>query len=189
MGRKTKITKEDMLSAGLRMIIESGYASLSIKSLSEHIGCSTQPVSWSFGSFEGYLAELRPYAYRYFDSKMREGEEYIHDRVGYSYIATAASEPNLIRYLRDDEPALRKMGGIGGIFNEDVKANRVGYYMSKYSLSKEEAIAFCEFAIIFSEGIVSLILSGVLPSDAEYGAGLLTSAATAKIIQLKGNEN
>ncbi len=179
-----------MLSAGLKIIIEEGEWGLSIKKVSEALECSTQPISWSFGNFEGYLTELRKYAFEYMNGKMKnaDGESFNHPSVGYQYIKTAVNEPNLIRYLRGNEAFLRKMGGIGGIFREDVKSERTEYYSKEYSLSHENAEKLVNFFIIYTEGIVSLILSGVLPSDEEKAFSLLTEAAIGKIRELSGKE-
>lgn len=48
MGRKTQISKEVILEAALKMLIHDGYAAINIKTLSQEIGCSTQPLVWHF---------------------------------------------------------------------------------------------------------------------------------------------
>ncbi len=188
MGRKTQVTKEEMLKAGLEIVIEEGENMLSIKKVAAKLECSTQPISWSFGNFDAYRKELKKYALDYMNGKMKEenGEKYNHTSVGYVYIDTAINEPNLIRYLRSDEAFLRKMGGIGGIFLENVKKERADYYKNEYSMSSENAEKLVIFFVTFTEGIVSLILSGVLPPDEKNAAEMLTNAATVMIKSIKG---
>ncbi len=188
MGRKTQITKEDMLYAGLSIIIENGEDALSIKSVAARLGCSTQPISWSFESFEGYLLELRGYAFNYMMSKMKKDDgSFLHESVGYEYIKTATREPNLIRYLRRDEGYLRAHGGIGGIFLPDIQNDRKAFYSEKYMLKEADAEELCRFFVIYTEGIVSLILSGVLPRDAEAACEMLTNEAREHIIRLRSS--
>ena len=50
MGRKTKITKEMILDAAYELLDSSGIGSVGIKQIAAKLGCSTQPVSWQFGS-------------------------------------------------------------------------------------------------------------------------------------------
>ena len=50
MGRKTKITKEMILDAAYELLDEAGIGAVAIKSIAARLGCSTQPVSWHFGS-------------------------------------------------------------------------------------------------------------------------------------------
>ena len=50
MGRKAKITKEMVLEAAYELLDEAGISAVAIKNIAAKLGCSTQPVSWLFGS-------------------------------------------------------------------------------------------------------------------------------------------
>ncbi len=62
MGRKTRITREMILDAAYELLDESGIGAVAIKSIAERLGCSTQPVSWQFGSMTELKKELFDYA-------------------------------------------------------------------------------------------------------------------------------
>ena len=49
MPPKIQIPKEKILRTGLDLVIREGYEVINIKRLAQEIGCSTQPISWSFG--------------------------------------------------------------------------------------------------------------------------------------------
>ena len=62
MGRKTQITREMILQAAYELLDESGISAVAIKSIAARLGCSTQPVSWHFGSMTELKKELFEYA-------------------------------------------------------------------------------------------------------------------------------
>ena len=61
MGRKTKITREMILEAAYELLDESGIGGVAIKQIAAKLGCSTQPVSWQFGSMSELKKELYSY--------------------------------------------------------------------------------------------------------------------------------
>ena len=122
MGRKTQVTKEQLLEAGLQIVIRSGYSAVSIKTVAAEFGCSTSPIVWSFENIDNYRRELRIYAKQYMDRKMLGDGSNVtddHRKTGFVYVDMALDEPNLLRYLRINENELQASGGIGFIFNSE----------------------------------------------------------------------
>ena len=58
MGRKVRITREMILEAAYEILDESGIGAVGIKAIASKLGCSTQPVSWVFGSMKELKKEL-----------------------------------------------------------------------------------------------------------------------------------
>ena len=58
MPPKTQIPKEKILRTGLDLVIREGYEVINIKRLAQEIGCSTQPISWSFGNILSHCITL-----------------------------------------------------------------------------------------------------------------------------------
>ena len=58
MGRKTQITREMILKAAYELLDESGIGAVAIKTIAARLSCSTQPVSWQFGSMLELKKEL-----------------------------------------------------------------------------------------------------------------------------------
>ncbi|MBQ6431998.1 MAG: TetR/AcrR family transcriptional regulator, partial [Oscillospiraceae bacterium] len=52
MGRKVRITREMILQAAYEILDEAGIGAVGIKAIASRLGCSTQPVSWVFGSMK-----------------------------------------------------------------------------------------------------------------------------------------
>ncbi len=191
MGRKTQITKEQMLEAGLRMIIRDGYASVSMKTVAAELHCSTQPIAWSFGNIDSYKKELRKYAMAYMNRKMMgDGSDPVadHRRTGDVYVDMAIDEPNLIRYLRSDEEDLRAEGGIGFIFDEEKNKVIRKNLAQAFNTTEENALAFIQFVTTYTEGVVSMILSGVISPDKETAHRMVGEAGAAYTVYLQMKE-
>ncbi len=185
MGRKATITQTQLLDAGLAIIQRHGYAAVSITSVAQELGCSTQPIAWCFGSFESYRVALRRHATEYMQRKMLgQSPADAHGKVGYTYIDMAIDQPDLIRYLRSDEPALRQSGGIAFIFDEEMQAQRRTYWAEALGVSEKTAEKFITFSTLLTEGIVSMLLSGVLPPDRQAAYRQLEEGSTAYAIYL-----
>ncbi len=185
MGRKTQISREMMLETGLQMLVRDGYAAINVSSLARELGCSTQPILWSFGSIDGYRRALRAYAVDYMQQCTAGGdtlEEYC--RVGPAYVDLAIDKPNLIRYLRMDEADLQQRGGIALILDQEKTAQRCRLWVDALGITMEEAEEFVEFSVTHTQGIVSLILAGILPPDKEAAHRKITMAGEAYIAHI-----
>ena len=102
MARKTQISKEVILQTALQMLIEDGYSAINIKTLSQKIGCSTQPLVWHFENMDGLRKALAEYALNYANEKMTPKEDSAvmpFEQVGNAYIKMALYEPNLFKFV------------------------------------------------------------------------------------------
>lgn len=110
MGRKTQITKEMILQAAYEILEESGIGAVGIKAIAARLGCSTQPVSWHFGSMTDLKKELLEYAgAKLFDElpSQMEGKNALDAffASGVYYISAACDHPNVFRFTSVDDPA------------------------------------------------------------------------------------
>lgn len=124
---RVQITREMILDTALGLLIREGHEKVTIKSVANALGCSTQPISWTFSNMENFRSALAEYALEYANEKMLSGsdntlEEY--GRVGIAYIDMAFDEPNLIRFLRSDEKKLISGGGFGQSFDGNAQSER-----------------------------------------------------------------
>lgn len=176
MPPKTQIPRERILKTGLELVIREGYAVINIKRLAEELGCSTQPISWSFGNMEKFREELFQYALNYMNSKMKlNGENPVAAffSVGETYVNMAFDEPNLIRYLRTDSKGLVNLGGIGTIFNEEKSRNlRMGLH-KVVGFSEEKAREFMNTVVIYTQGLVTFIIEGTITVTREEALHML----------------
>ena len=181
---KTKVTRDVILEAALRIIIRDGHEALNIKTVSAELGYSTQTISWTFGNMKGFREEVLRYAHEYVNKKMRSDstdaiEEY--GRVGIVYIDMAYDEPNLIRCLRSDEKRFQAEGGFGQSLNEAVMHERHKTFASQHGCTVEEAKSYMLDMMIYTQGLVSAILSGVLRVERAAAYKMLVAVSDSRI--------
>lgn len=62
MSARKRIFKEDILSAGIRVIQKHGAEALTVRNIARELGCSTQPIYSEFRNLDALKAALLPYA-------------------------------------------------------------------------------------------------------------------------------
>ena len=102
MPARAKVTREMIVDAAFAVARETGAESISARTVSERLNCSTQPVMYHFATIE----ELKRAVYAKAD---RYHSEYLMDRkspqkgvmlgIGLNYIRFAIEEPQLFRFL------------------------------------------------------------------------------------------
>ena len=109
MGRKTKVTKEMILEAAYEILDESGIGNVGIKSIAAALGCSTQPISWQFGSMNELKKELMRYAGNKLFGPMADamkGKDAIEAFFisGKMYLSGACDHPHVFKFISVDDP-------------------------------------------------------------------------------------
>lgn len=101
MAPKVKVTKEMVADASFEVIRANGHENLSARTISEYLGCSTQPVLYTYKTVD----EIREAAYVLAD---RYHTEYIMPKetddnpmlaLGLNYVRFGHEEKNLFRFL------------------------------------------------------------------------------------------
>ena len=101
MAPKVKVTKQMVADAAFDVIRANGHEALNAKSIAYHLGCSTQPVLYSFHTVD----EIRQAAYEIADGYhtsfiMPKGnEENPMLALGLNYVRFGHDERNLFRFL------------------------------------------------------------------------------------------
>ena len=162
MGRKTQITKEQMLQAAYEILSEQGYSAVNIKTIAAKVGCSTQPISWQFGNMQGLRKELFMYA----SQKLYGGiEQRIANmnaveaffETGKIYLSNAYDYPNVFRFLCVDDPGDIVEGSnnivelLGDEFIKDILSNEL-------ALPRDIIDRVVSDIIIYAHGLAVLLL-------------------------------
>ena len=102
MPAKAKITKEMIIDAAFEIAQEAGAENINARTVSQKLGCSTQPVMYHFSTIE----ELKRAAYAKADQYHTEylmravdAKEDVMLEIGLNYIRFAVEEPHLFRFL------------------------------------------------------------------------------------------
>lgn len=182
MPSSPKIPKETILEYTLNMLIRDGYDSLNIKAIAKEIGCSTQPISWHFGSMDGLRTALSEYAQNYAIGKLfnvQENAILSFLDLGLNYLDIAFDEPNLFRYVF--------MNDCGGYVASDINvfsdAGQNAVITEKLSkqlgISKELASLYVQDLTIYTHGLASYVATGVIHITKEDAKKMLTRVGMA----------
>lgn len=185
---KVQISKERILEAALGIVIAEGHESVNIKTVAAKLGCSTQPISWTFGNMENFRTALAEYAHEYVNEKMYSGSSDVFEeygRVGAVYIDLAFDAPNLIHFLRSDEKRFQERGGFAHSLDEQVKKRREHSLAEQLHCTPEQAEVYIRDMRIFTQGIVSSILSGVLCVTREEAYAMLAETSRRYLISFE----
>ena len=103
MPPKTKITKENILSASLDLVREKGIDALNARELALKLKCSTQPIFSNFASMDELKNEVFKIAERLYvahrDEAMKEEKYPPYKASGIAYIQFAKDEKELFKWL------------------------------------------------------------------------------------------
>ncbi len=186
MTRNVQIPKEKILQAALDLLIRDGYSSVNIKSLAKELGCSTQPISWHFGNMEGLRSELAEYALSYANNKMLSSLDTgiaAFANVGIAYINIAFDEPNLFRYLYMSGESGYHAGGFDMLINADKNSAMVEQISIYLNIPKENVGSFFQNTIIYTHGLASFIVSGLIQASKEQVIEIVNHAAATFLSQ------
>lgn len=100
MPPKAKITKDMILDAAFEIVRKQGAETVNARTVSQRLGCSTQPVMYHFRTIE----ELKAAVYSKADAYHSEYITAVHSdepmkEIGLNYIRFAQDEKNLFRFL------------------------------------------------------------------------------------------
>ena len=166
MGRKTQITREMILEAAFEILDESGSGMVAIKNIAARLGCSTQPVSWQFGSMQELKRELFIYAAKKFSASMEKvmtGKPAIEAffMTGMNYISIACDHPNVFRFLNVDDPKDtfgEVPGGDNSIFAQQFDEAAAGLFVKEYGMSEKDAMDMVRDTVIYTHGLAVMMM-------------------------------
>ncbi|MBD5455143.1 MAG: TetR/AcrR family transcriptional regulator [Lachnospiraceae bacterium] len=194
MPRNVQITKEKILKASLDVLIRDGYSTVNIKSIAKELKCSTQPIAWQFGNMDNMREALTQEAVAYANQKMMPTSTNCIEafwQIGYAYINLAFDTPNLFRFVYMGESRDYCRGGFDSILTDRGNAVLIDKLYEYLNISREQADILFQRMIVYTHGIVSLVVAGVLNCTREqvcsivkeFGSDLLSLAGANLDIQ------
>lgn len=182
MPPKVQIPREKILDAGLAIAIEQGPGALTIRSVAERLGCSTQPISWTFGGMEGFRDELAAHALAYLNAQMTpQGKNPVaaFANVGETYLRIAFDQPNLVRFIRENSPRLAERGGIGDVFDKRKMGDLRQVLSQMLGIDEAATNAFMETVVIYAQGLASFVVDGTIDISCAQACTMLREAGIA----------
>ena len=166
MGRKTQITREMILNAAYELLDESGIGSVAIKLIAAKLGCSTQPVSWQFGS----MTELKKELYTYAANRVFGGlEEEMQGKKaleafflsGLRYLSIACDHPDVFRFLNVDDPMDtigERVYGEASVFSLQFDEEAVKIFASQYDIPVAKIAEMVRDTVLYTHGLALMMI-------------------------------
>ena len=95
MSARKRIFKEDILSAGVRVIQKRGAEALTVRNIAGELGCSTQPIYSEFRNLDALKAALLPYA----EEKYLRFSFTNYKELALSFLEFAQTQKELFKFL------------------------------------------------------------------------------------------
>ena len=187
MAPKVKVTKQMVADAAFEVIRENGHEALNAKSIANRLGCSTQPVLYSFHTVD----EIRQAAYGIADAYhtafiMPKGtEENPMLAMGLNYVRFGHDERNLFRFLFQtnqfggkDVGALMADPGLSGI----LEIMAAGLHVDQDQARDMFLTFFC-----VAHGLASLLANNSMEYDEAQSRAMLENVFFGMAAARKGN--
>lgn len=188
MPRSVQITKEKILAAAIDILIRDGYYTVNIKSIAKELKCSTQPIAWQYGNMDNMREALTQEAVIYANQKMMPTSTNCIEafwQIGYAYINLAFDTPNLFRFVYMGESKNYCRGGFNSILTDKGNAALIDKLYQYLNISREQADMLFQRMLVYTHGIVSLVVAGVLNCTKEQVYSIVKDFA-ADLFSLTG---
>ena len=186
MAPKTKVTKEMVADASFEVIRAKGHENLNARTISEYLGCSTQPVLYSFKTVD----EIREAAYELADRyhtefiMPKESDENPMLALGLNYVRFGQEEKNLFRFLFQTD----KFGGkdIATLMADPGLSEILALMASGLKVDTEQAREMFLTFFCVAHGLASLLANNSMEYDEEQSEKILENVFSGMLAARKG---
>ena len=189
MPPKAKFSKEQIVSAALGIIRESGAGKLTARALGKKLGSSACPIFTVFDNMEDVMCETIKTAYRLYDEYIAEGlkDTPAFKGVGMQYIAFAIKEPKLFQLLfmteKEQNPTMENV-----LPMIDNNYTHILSSVKAYGLSDIDAEKINKHLWVYSHGIAVLCATRLCSLTVEEIGNMLTEIFIALLKEVKTGE-
>jgi AcrR family transcriptional regulator len=177
------ITKDMIVEAALDFVRESGWESVSARSLAARLGTSTMPIYSTIGSMEDLKRETLLAAYRLLEAaqrKKRSDNEALDLALG--YVVFAKEEPRLFRFVVSGQANMERLvpqAAEGEGFEDSFGATPSTRELFRELAEQGRKSDFVLRTWIFSYGLAELVSGGGVEMDEAEITRHLTAAGGA----------
>ena len=186
MPAKAKVTKEMIVDAAFVVAREAGAENINVRTVSDRLHCSTQPVMYHFATIE----ELKRTAYAKADlyhseflMNMKKTPKGAALGIGMNYIRFAIEEPHLFRFLFQSDYFS------GSTLLELIDAEELSPVLSAMQgalgIGMEQTKKIFLTVFLFAHGYASIIANNALQYDEEMINSQLERAYRGAILAVR----
>ena len=151
-----RFSKDEIIDAAVEVLRDGGFSSVNARSVAKKLGCSTQPIYFSFANMDELKAALTERAVLMHTRRVRdslrahEGNDSRYSSYGMGFVKFAAEEKQLFRWLYLE-------GRQSGPYSADVLYSEIiGVVVDEFGYSEEVARRFHRDMLYFTYGLVIL---------------------------------
>ena len=175
MPPKTKVTKEMILDASLKIIRKQGHENLNARSIAKYLNCSTQPILYNFKTVD----EIRDTVYRIADEyhsryimpKQDDGDPFL--ALGLNYVRFACEERNLFRFLFQSDKFSGK--DLDTLLNDPQLEEMISVMRKQLGIKKAKAKQVFLSFFCLAHGLASLLGNNAMQYDEKQCIRILES--------------
>ena len=151
-----KVSKEQIIDAAVDVLRDDGFSAINARSVAKKLGCSTQPIYFSFRNMEELKAALTERAIQMHTQRVRdslrihEGNDSRYGSYGMGFVKFAAEEKQLFRWLYLEGEQL-------GPYQKDVLTSEViSVITEEFGYEEDVARRFHQDMVYFTYGLAIL---------------------------------
>lgn len=151
-----KVSKEQIIDAAVDVLRDDGFSAINARSVAKKLGCSTQPIYFSFRNMEELKAALTERAIQMHTQRVRdslrihEGNDSRYGSYGMGFVKFAAEEKQLFRWLYLEGEQL-------GPYQNDVLTSEViSVITEEFGYEEDVARRFHQDMVYFTYGLAIL---------------------------------
>ena len=151
-----KASREQIIDAAVAVLRDGGFSAVNARSVARKLGCSTQPIYFSFQSMDELKAALSERAIRMHTRRVRdslrahEGSDSRYSSYGMGFVKFAAEEKQLFRWLYLEGKQL------GPYQNDVLLPEVIAVIVEEFGYTENIARRFHQDMIYFSYGLAIL---------------------------------
>ena len=156
MPAKKKVSRDVIIDAAVEVLRDGGFSAINARSVAQKIGCSTQPIYFSFKNMEELKTALTERAIEMHTKRVREslqaheGNDSRYSSYGMGFVKFAAEEKQLFRWLYLEGKQL------GPYRNDVLFPEVIEVIVEEFGYSEEVACRFHQDMLYFSYGLAIL---------------------------------
>lgn len=179
---KAKVTRDMVVEAAFAVARAAGAEQVNARTVSEKLGCSTQPVMYHFATIEALKRAVYAKADRYHSDYLMETED-LPLGIGLNYIRFAIEEPHLFRFLFQSGFAVER--SLPEMVDSDELKPILGFMGEAMGLGPEQTREVFLTLALLVHGYASLIASGGLVYDEKAVAAHLERACRGAALAME----
>ena len=151
-----KVTKDAIIDAAVEVLRDDGFSAINARSVAKKLGCSTQPIYFSFQNMEELKAALTQRAIEMHVKRVRDslrahaGNDSRYSSYGMGFVKFAAEEKQLFRWLYLEGKQL------GSYQNDVLLPEVIEVIVDEFGYSEDISRRFHQDMIYFSYGLAIL---------------------------------